>query len=182
MTLGDHLRSDQHGRPSIREALERFSQAPGSQRCRRRGGSARARTCAAELGSSRCVPAPMRASSTEPHRDTRREARREAAVMAMEPRVRWSVRAMSQLRTATRRAAGAAVDRAARSRAGSAAGSPCRRAPRRRRAPREAAPRADTRLAPEVDELTDGSGAPMRVRSSSRSRRLQLSTRGVALP
>ena len=68
MALRDHLRADEHGAVGGREALERSScSAPGfaavsaSSRIRSSSG-----TRFASSASSRCVPAPIRASSDEP--------------------------------------------------------------------------------------------------------------------
>ena len=137
----------------------------------------------ASSASSRCVPAPIRASSTEPHSG-------HASGISTEKPQWWqwsrespcSVSAMSQLRQRRVVAARAAVD-------GARDAAPVEEEDRaaaalldRRELGEERRRERVPGLAPQIDELDRRHGRPIRAGSPSRSRRAQLSARGVALP
>ena len=159
--LRDHLRADEHGAIGGREALERlphasgFATASASRRITSSSG-----TFAASSRSSRCVPAPIRASSADPHAGQSPGAgsRVPAVVAAQHPVAVQGERDVA-VRAAARRAARAAVD-------GRRDAAPVQQQDRLAAALGERAELGEerrrqrvARLAAQVDDCTDGSGA-----------------------
>ena len=184
VALRDHLRPEEHGPVGRGEPLERSRSAPGfaavsaSSRIRSSSG-----TRFASSRSSRCVPAPMRASSDEPQSG-------HASGAASRVPQWWQRRRPSPWRSsATSQFGQRGV--APQARQWSAGATP-RRLSSRIAFPPSLGDRAElgqqrrrervARLAAQVDDLNRRQRAPSRAAEVEPLERSQLSGRGVALP
>ena len=184
MSLRHHLRSDQSDGSRRGEAFEGIAQRAGpatvsaSSRIRSSPGSLRASSA-----SSRCVPgADPRELDGAAVRAGLGQLRRVAAVVAVEPPVAMQRQRDVAARAPASRPARAAVDRA---RDPAPVEEEDRAAASLRTAASSASNGAESGYPASrrrSTSATDGSGAPMRAGSWSRSSRAQLSARGVALP